>query len=115
MVRYVLTLSILFQGFPFFAQSIINTSFYSQALDTTQQVKVYLPEAYYTNPDLSFPVIYFLHGYLGSVNSANNTIFMADSLIEQGVIEPLIIISANNNTSTFDGSFYVNSSLTWKL
>jgi S-formylglutathione hydrolase FrmB len=91
--------------------NIISTSFYSQALDETKMVNVFLPPGYDAPPDLHYPVIYFLHGWQGDQNSGNTVMNTAYTMINQGLIEPVIIVCAHNSPAPFGGSVYTNSIL----
>lgn len=78
-----------------------------------RKVYIYLPPGYDTNPNMRYPVLY-LHigfGYNGSewfdILKLNLTL---DNLIEQGKINPFILVSPDNKNS-FGGSWLTNSSL----
>ncbi len=86
-----------------------DTSFYSPSLDRMINVDVYLPPGYTSSIDTLYPVIYFLHGWGGSENSASLVMGKAEELINAGTIDPLIIVCPNNSPAPFNGSFYVNS------
>ena len=92
-------------------QTVHKTSFYSQALERNNNVHVYLPPNYDINVNISYSVIYYLHGWNGNEKSVGTIIDMADSLITYNLIDPLIIVCANNSPSPFLGSNYVNSEL----
>jgi enterochelin esterase-like enzyme len=91
--------------------NICDTSFFSEALEETKMVDVFLPPGYNDNPNMEYPVIYLLHGWGGDQNAGN--IFMNDaySLINSGLIDPVIMVSADNSPEPFGGSYYVNSVL----
>ncbi|MBW6492895.1 MAG: hypothetical protein K0B15_17055, partial [Lentimicrobium sp.] len=91
--------------------NIISTSFYSEALDETKMVNVFLPPGYDANPDLHYPVIYYLHGWQGSQNEGNGVMNTAYTMINQGLIDPVIIVCAHNSPPPFGGSVYTNSIL----
>jgi enterochelin esterase-like enzyme len=56
---------------------------------------VYLPDAYQSEPERHFPVLYWLHGS-GSVIGGTSTIAAAfDDAITRGVIPPLVIVFPN--------------------
>jgi len=93
-----------------FSQTIIKTSFYSQALEENKNVNVFLPSCYNSDTS-SYPVIYYLHGWYGNENSAQLVMQLADTYINNGTIEPVIIVCANNLSQPFLGSFYKNSDL----
>ena len=83
----------------------------SQYTGETKAVNVYLPYGYDQNTDKKYPVIYLLHGFGGDENTwfdgfkANK---VADVLIEEGVIEPVILVCPNAKNA-MGGSFYTNS------
>jgi S-formylglutathione hydrolase FrmB len=93
-----------------FAQGYhIDTSFYSEALQENKMVDIYFPPGYDENPDMHYSVIYYLHGWFGSQNSMNEMIGIMESLINNGTIEPVIMVGADNSPDPFDGSMYMNS------
>ncbi len=74
-----------------------------------RRVSVYLPPGYDQSKQ-RYPVIYYLHGFMG-----NDSIYPAmkailDMAIAKKKIRPYILVIADNNT-LFSGSFYSNSSL----
>ena len=91
-------------------QTIVKTSFYSQTLQKSNYVHIYLPPGY-NSETADYPVIYYLHGWGGSQSSASLVMQLAETYINNGTIEPVIIVCANNSPSPFMGSFYVNSEL----
>ena len=68
----------------FVSGQIIDTSFYSPALGVTVNTDVYLPPGYTGSPDTLYPVIYFLHGWGGSENSAVDVMNDAEALSTYG-------------------------------
>lgn len=89
----------------------IDTSFYSEALGEEKMVDIYFPPGYNDNPELFYPVIYYLHGWNGSQNSMSGMLSTATSLINNGTIDPVIIVGADNSPDPFGGNMYVNSEL----
>jgi S-formylglutathione hydrolase FrmB len=87
----------------------IDTSFYSEALQEEKMVDVYFPPGYDENPDLYYPVIYYLHAWGGNQNTMNEMLSVTQSLINSGTIEPVIIVGADNSPAPFNGSMYMNS------
>jgi len=86
-----------------------KVSFYSDALGKEVASMVYLPEGYDSTSPL--PVLYFLHGRSGDENImlhlGINSI--ADRLISDGLIRPIIIVCP-----AMDNSRGINSSLVYK-
>ena len=84
-----------------------------------RSVTIYLPPGYDEDTDVRYPVVYLLHGY-----TADNTLWtgsgyipglniknIADSLIQQGKIKPMILVAPDANNKYW-GSWYTNSSAT---
>ena len=73
------------------AGTIITDSFYSDALDMTRYMRIYLPTGYDTS-GLDYPVIYFMHGGNSNHNSYSNIYYHLDTLIDNGHIDPVIMV-----------------------
>jgi len=83
----------------------------SQYTGESKNIKVYLPYGYDQNTDEKYPVIYLLHGFGGDENSWFNGLKadkVADVLIADGTIEPVILVTFNAKNA-LGGSFYTNS------
>lgn len=91
--------------------NIVDDSFYSEVLQQEMMVDVYLPPGYDINPDLYYPVIYFLHGWGGNQNNLQFYAPTANTMIQNDEIEPFIMVCANNQAGPFGGTFYMNSPL----
>jgi acetyl esterase/lipase len=97
----------------------------------TRNVTVYLPSAYDEEPDRRFPVVYLLHGYLGtnavwigqhdltdaSISGIEadldklNIRTIADELIANRRIRPMILVAPDCHNA-YGGSWYTNSPVT---
>lgn len=86
-----------------------NVNFYSKALAKEMGMLVYLPEGYDTAAPL--PVLYFLHGRSGNENImyAVDINSIADRMIKEGEIKPMIIVCPR-----IENSRGLNSSLIYK-
>ena len=75
-----------------------------------RKVSIYLPPNY-DSSEQRYPVIYYLHGFMGtdSINPIMKTIL--DKGISTAKIRPYIFVISDQYT-IFEGSFYSNSSLT---
>ena len=119
MKKSIILLLILCLSIPALAQKlqsrVVVDSIYSKNLENnfnenpTRAVSVYLP-AGYDESNQNYPVIYFLHGFMG-----NHVIFpqmkeILDYAIESQRIRPFIFVISNQYT-TYEGSFYSNSEL----
>jgi S-formylglutathione hydrolase FrmB len=90
----------------------IDTSFYSVSLDETKLVDVYFPPGYEDHPDWYYPVIYCLPAWLSNQNEMGSYYLSSlQSHINDGLIDPVIMVCANNNPPPFQGNMYVNSEI----
>jgi len=113
MKKLTLLITVLLTAKLLFAQyNKIDTSFYSEALGEVKMVDVYFPPGYDENPDWSYPVICYLHGWNGDQNTMGSEMMsLTQSLINDGIIDPIIMVGADSSPDPFGGSMYVNSSL----
>ena len=91
--------------------TIETVTIQSQYVGEAKKVNVYLPYGYDPNGTKEYPVIYFLHGFGGNENSwfeGYSLNKIADLLIENGIIQPMILVCPNANNA-LGGSFYTNS------
>ena len=75
-----------------------------------RKISVYLPPQY-DQSGKRYPVIYYLHGFMGTDTISPNMKAILDQGISAGKIRPYILVIANQYT-LYEGSFYSNSSLT---
>lgn len=78
-----------------------------------QPIFVYVPEAYDKQPQRRFPVLYFLHGYGGSIHGKTQGEQMhknIDEAIANGAT-PMIVVMPNG-ANKYRGAFYANSPTT---
>ncbi|WP_336514719.1 alpha/beta hydrolase [Pollutibacter soli] len=75
-----------------------------------RKVSVYLPPGY-DQPGKRFPVIYYLHGFMGTDSIYPQMKSVLDLAINRKKIRSFILVQPNQYTE-FEGSFYSNSSLT---
>lgn len=78
--------------------------------DPNRRVSVYLPPDY-DKGTRRFPVIYYMHGFMGTDSISSQMKMILDRGIAQQKIRPIILVIADNYT-LYEGSFYSNSSLT---
>lgn len=91
------------------ASKVEKMTFHSKILDQEMSLLVYLPHEY--QKGTSFPVLYFLHGRSGdeTILFQANINSVADEMIKDGEIQPMIIVCPN-----MENSRGVNSSLACK-
>lgn len=75
-----------------------------------RNVSIYLPPNYEKSEE-RFPVIYYLHGFMGDDQIHPTMKMILDKGISSGKIKPFIFVIPDQKT-IYDGSFYSNSSLT---
>ena len=75
-----------------------------------RKVSVYLPPGY-EQGSKRYPVIYYLHGFMGTDSIYANMKMILDRGISQKKIRPFILVQPSHFT-LYEGSFYTNSSLT---
>lgn len=75
-----------------------------------RRISVYLPPQYEQN-NQRYPVIYYLHGFMGTDSISPNMKMILDQGINARKIRPFILVIASQYT-LYEGSFYSNSSLT---
>ncbi len=112
MKKNILILTGLLFAFSLSAQiNYIDTSHYSPTLGLEKPVRIYLPPDYVNSPEEHYPVIYFLHGANGDYTSYFNVMSWTQSLINDGAIQPVIVVFANGACPPYWGSMYINSAL----
>lgn len=78
--------------------------------NTNRKVSVYLPPDYSSGKQ-RYPVIYYMHGFMGTDSISSQMKAILDKGIAQQKIRPYILVIASHYT-LYEGSFYSNSSLT---
>jgi len=73
-------------------------------------VDIFFPPGYDENPNLKYTVIYYLHGGGGDQNGMCGEFqYLVNMYIKGGIIDPVIMVGADNSPEPFEGSMYVNS------
>jgi enterochelin esterase-like enzyme len=75
-----------------------------------RHISIYLPPNYGKSEE-RFPVIYYLHGFMGDDQIHPTMKMVLDEGISSGKIKPFIFVIPDHKT-IYEGSFYSNSSLT---
>jgi S-formylglutathione hydrolase FrmB len=120
MNKFYLTLLVLLIAQPSFSQVTpgkvtsftinVKTLQNTGGENTHRKVSVYLPPGY-EKSNKRFPVIYYLHGFMGTDSISASMKMILDRSIAQQKIRPFIFVIASHYT-LYEGSFYSNSSLT---
>lgn len=96
--------------------TVVSSVLHSTALQNTggenpsRKISVYLPPGYDKSRQ-RYPVIYYLHGFMGTDSITSNMKSIMDLAIAKNKIRPYILVIADHFT-LYSGSFYSNSSLT---
>ncbi|AHW58564.1 Putative esterase [Draconibacterium orientale] len=116
-IQYLLFIAFLNVSLLSFAQSnkgtVVTDTLYSKNLENdfgenpSRAVSVYLPPNY-QNSDQHYPVIYFLHGFMGDNKMMDMMASLLDYAIADKKIKPFIMVIPDEKT-TYQGSFYSNS------
>jgi enterochelin esterase-like enzyme len=76
-----------------------------------QQVIVYLPPGYDSNPSRRYPVLYLLHGFPGRPLAFLETVragVLVDELVGAKKMQPLILVMPFGSTGTFEDKEWAN-------
>nr|WP_319571092.1 alpha/beta hydrolase-fold protein [uncultured Draconibacterium sp.] len=116
-IQFLLFVAFLNVSLLSFAQSdkgtVVTDTIYSQNLENdfgenpNRAVSVYLPPNY-QNSNQRYPVIYFLHGFMGDNKMMDMMSSLLDYAIADNKIKPFIMVIPDEKT-TYQGSFYSNS------
>jgi len=97
--------------------TVVDDTFYSEALGVTRDMRVYLPEGYDPDEMIPYPVIYFLHG-ANSYSSDPFYLFVYDILDglighvdPDQAIRPLVMIVPDGSIPPYAGSMWADSDL----
>ena len=114
-MRRIATIFFLFIPTLTLSQGTIDTlAFYSNSLEEMRNLCIYLPEGYDPGDTLHYPVVYFLHGTMVDYTGYTEIYGCLDSMINDGCIDPLILVMPDGSVGPFDGSFYTNSRTRWR-
>lgn len=91
---------------------IINSTYLQNTggENPNRKISVYLPPGYEQSAQ-RYPVIYYLHGFMGTDSISPGMKAILDKGISQRKIRPFLLVISDQYT-LFEGSFYTNSSLT---
>ena len=91
---------------------IINSTYLQNTggENPNRKISVYLPPNYEQSSQ-RYPVIYYLHGFMGTDSIGPNMKDILDMGISKGKIRPFLLVISDQYT-LFEGSFYSNSTLT---
>jgi len=92
----------------------VDTSFYSEVLNETKMIDVYLPPNYHEDTTQEYAAIYVLHGASGNQNQMNlpaQIYYEIHDTTSNISSPPAIIVCPDASCEPYMGSYYVNSVL----
>ncbi len=74
-------------------------TFHSDSMDVEVGYNVLLPDGY-TQSDVSYPVVYWLHGLGGNENNGARLVSKIRALVEENDIRPMVFVFVNGGANT---------------
>ena len=87
----------------------ITSYFYSDALGYDMYYQIVLPPSYESNPDSTYPSIYFLHGFGLDYSWYGSVVSVFEDMMASGEIRESILIKPDGFVLPYLGSMYTNS------
>jgi len=87
----------------------ITSYFYSDALGYDMYYEIVLPPSYESNPDSTYPSIYFLHGFGLDYSWYGSVVSVFEDMMASGEIRESILIKPDGFVIPYLGSMYTNS------
>ena len=88
---------------------VITAYFYSDAMGYDMYYQIVLPPSYESNPDSSYPSIYFLHGFGVDYSWYGSVVSVFQDMMASGEIRESILIKPDGFVIPYLGSMYTNS------
>ena len=88
---------------------VITAYFYSDALGYDMYYQIVLPPSYESNPDSTYPSIYFLHGFGLDYSWYGSVVSVFEDMMASGEIRESILIKPDGFVIPYLGSMYTNS------
>ena len=94
---------------PLLKADAITSYFYSDALGYDMYYEIVLPPSYESNPDSTYPSIYFLHGFGLDYSWYGSLVSVFEDMMASGEIRESILIKPDGFVIPYLGSMYTNS------
>jgi len=88
---------------------LITSYFYSDSLGYDMYYEIVLPPSYESNPDSTYPSIYFLHGFGLDYSWYGSVVSVFEDMMASGEIRESILIKPDGFVIPYLGSMYTNS------
>lgn len=111
MLLILICLAIVFPGKVYSQATLVDTSFYCPTLGSNRNLEVYLPHEYNCQDTAGYAAAYFLHGVNCNHRSYDILFDIYNTLCDNSIIEPIIIVKPDGYTGPYQGSCFSNSEL----
>ena len=105
----VILLILIFSTVSTVKADVITSYFYSDALEYDIYYQIVLPPSYESNPDSTYPTIYFLHGFGLDYSWYGSVVSVFEDMMASGEIRESILIKPDGFVIPYLGSMYTNS------
>ena len=105
----VILLILIFSTVSTVKADVITSYFYSDALGYDMYYEIVLPPSYESNPDSTYPSIYFLHGFGLDYSWYGSVVSVFEDMMASGEIRESILIKPDGSVIPYLGSMYTNS------
>ena len=105
----VILLILIFSTVSTVKADVITSYFYSDALEYDMYYQIVLPPSYESNPDSTYPSIYFLHGFGLDYSWYGSVVSVFEDMMASGEIRESILIKPDGFVIPYLGSMYTNS------
>jgi len=105
----IILLILIFSTVSTVKADVITSYFYSGALGYDMYYQIVLPPSYESNPDSTYPSIYFLHGFGLDYSWYGSVVSVFEDMMASGEIRESILIKPDGFVIPYLGSMYTNS------
>ena len=105
----IILLILIFSTVSTVKADVITSYFYSDALGYDMYYQIVLPPSYESNPDSTYPSIYFLHGFGLDYSWYGSVVSVFEDMMTSGEIRESILIKPDGFVIPYLGSMYTNS------
>ena len=111
----VILLILIFNTISTVKADVITSYFYSDALGYDMYYQIVLPPSYESNPDSTYPSIYFLHGFGLDYSWYGSVVSVFEDMMASGEIRESILVKPDGFVTPYLGSMYTNSDYNGQL
>ena len=108
-IMRVILLILIISIVPIVKADAITNYFFSDALGYDMYYQIVLPPSYESNPDSTYPSIYFLHGFGLDYSWYASVVSVFEDMMESGEIRESVLVKPDGFVLPYLGSMYTNS------